>query len=106
MMVNIMSACLVEPGMINNLTLIRRYFSVIVTWDEPVPLNGILSYYTIKYTINGTRLTQNSTATNFTISNLSPNMRVSNITVSATTGGGEGQASIEYDVFTQTRPCM
>ncbi len=105
-MLNIMSVCIAEPGMTNNLTLIRQYFSVIVTWNEPVPLNGILSHYTIRYTLNGTNLTQNSTVTYSTISNLSPNMRVSNITISATTGGGEGPPSIEYDISTRPKPCM
>ncbi len=93
------------PAMVSNLKAEGRYFSINVYWREPVPLNGILLNYTIKYTINGTSSTQTTKLTTFMISNLTLNMRVSNISVSATTGGGEGPLSEILNAFTLARPC-
>ncbi len=45
----------------------------------------------IRYSLNGNhQLLQTTNNTNFSIPNLTPNTLVSDITVSATTGGGEG----------------
>ncbi len=67
-----------------------KYFSILLTWSAPESLNGILMHYNIQYSVNGTRPTHATTDLIFSISNLTPNMTVHNITVSATTGGGQG----------------
>ncbi len=91
--------------MVHDISVAAALYSVNISWKEPEPLNGILVHYTIQYTINGTlQLLQTTNNTNFSIPNLTPNTLVSDITVSATTGGGEGPAVIAPNITTLSRP--
>ena len=54
--------------------------------------------------MNGTRETHSTTDSIFSISNLTPNMTVHNITVSATTGGGQGPLTHIKSIRTSQRP--
>ena len=81
-----------------------KYFSILLTWSAPEPLNGILAHYNIQYSVNGTRETHSTTDLIFSISNLTPNMTVHNITVSATTGGGQGSLTHITSISTLQRP--
>ena len=78
------------PTEVLNLEGMARLFSVDLTWNEPAQPNGVIGSYTIQYSVNGSSLMSDmSTTTMFTISGLNPNTVVSNITVFATTGGGD-----------------
>ncbi len=91
--------------MVHDISVAAALSSVNISWKEPEPLNGILVHYTIQYTINRTlQLLQTTNNTNFSIPNLTPNTLVSDITVSATTGGGEGPAVTAPNITTLSRP--
>ena len=93
--------------MVRNLVSSASIFSVDLIWSEPAQLNGILNQYTILYSVNGSAPRRNKTTmTTFSISNLNPNTTVSNITVYATTGGGDGPSvMLQNVVITLDRPC-
>ena len=97
-----------EPSIVLNLAVIPRIFSIDLTWDEPAQLIGILSQYTILYSVNGSALIRNTTImTTFSMIDLNPNLMVSNITVYATTGGGDGPSAMVVPnlIITLDRPC-
>ena len=73
-------------------------------WTEPQPLNGILSHYTIQYSLNGIDLTNTTSNTEFSILNLNTSTTVSNIFISATTGGGKGPLSDVFNTSTLQKP--
>ena len=92
--------------MVRNLIGTPKFYTVELTWEEPSQLNGILSQYTILYSIDGSALIRNTTTISaFSISNLNLNTLVSNITVYATTGGGDGPSVLLQNVIiTLDRP--
>ena len=95
------------PSAVRNLRGQPLYFSVVLMWAEPQPLNGLLQHYTVTYTVNGSSTLSNMTrTTSFTASNLYPNTQISDISVTATTGGGEGPAAILMSLATLDRPGM
>ena len=80
-------------------------FSVVLTWSEPVSLNGILSRYTIRYSVNGSsEITNTTTDTTFSITDLNPNTVVSNIRVTAATGAGDDPTRTLSDITTLDGP--
>ncbi len=82
------------------------FFSIILTWSEPVPLNGILNRYTIRYSVNGSSEITNTTRdTTFSITDLNPNTVVSNIRVLAATGAGDGPPQMFSTIITLDKPC-
>ena len=70
--------------------------SVVLTWSAPQEPNGVIISYEVTYVVSdGNLITTNTTAlsTTFTISSLTPGTRVSNISVSAYTSVGGGDAT-------------
>ena len=92
--------------MVRNLVGTPQLFTIDLTWDVPAQLNGILIQYTILYSVNGSALIRRTTTlTTFVIIDLNPNTRVSNITVYATTGVGDGPFEIlQSAIITFDRP--
>ena len=92
--------------MVGNLIGTPQLFTINLTWDVPPQLNGIIIQYTILYSVNGSALIRNTTTlTTFVIIDLNPNTRVSNITVYATTGVGDGPVvMLQCAIITLQRP--
>ncbi len=98
--------CVLAPSAVRNLNGVAMLFSVMLTWREPDPLNGILNRYTIRYSVNGSSEITNTTRdTTFSITDLNPNTVVSNIRVIAATGAGDGPPQMSSDITTLDRPC-
>ncbi len=92
------------PTEVRNLKSVPMIFSIVFTWSEPVPLNGILNRYTIRYSVNGSSEITNTTRdTTFSITDLNPNTVVSNIRVIAATGTGDGPPQMLKDITTLDR---
>ncbi len=82
------------------------FFSVLLTWSEPVPLNGILNRYTIRFSVNGSsEIIHTTRDTTFSITGLNPDTVVSNIRVLAATGAGDGPPHTIADIKILSRPC-
>ncbi len=98
--------CVLAPSAVRDLNGVAMLFSVMLTWSEPVPLNGILNRYTIRYSVNGSSEITNTTRdTTFSITDLNPNTVVSNIRVIAATGAGDGPPPPQMlDITTLDRP--
>ena len=80
-------------------------FGVLLTWSEPVPLNGILSNYTIRYSVSGgIERTATTRDTSYSITNLDPSTVISNIRVLAMTGAGDGPEQYIADITTLEKP--
>ena len=95
------------PSAVTDLRGQSLYFSVVLMWAEPQPLNGLLQHYTVTYAVNGSSTLSNMTrTTSFTVSNLYPNTQISDISVTATTGGGEGPAEMLMSLTTLDKPGM
>ena len=92
--------------MVRNLVGTPKLYAIDLTWDAPSQLNGILVQYTILYSVNGSALIRRTTtSTTFITIDLNPNTRVSNITVYATTGGGDGPfVMLQSAIITLDRP--
>ncbi len=98
--------CVLAPSAVSELRGEAMLFSVVLTWREPVPLNGILNRYTIRYSVNGSSEITNSTRdTTFSITDLNPNTVVSNIRVIAATGAGDGPPQMLSNIITLDKPC-
>lgn len=96
---------LTEPTAIYNLQLTAVLYSVLLSWQSPEQLNGMLLYYTLHYRVNGSLQKPHiTTNANFSITSLTPNTLVSDITVYATTGGGEGPVVMADNITTLDRP--
>ncbi len=98
--------CVLAPSAVRGLNGMAMLFSVMLTWREPDPLNGILSGYTIRYySVNGSsEITNTTRGTTFSITDLNPNTVVSNIRVIAATGAGDGPPQMLTDITTLDRP--
>ena len=97
--------CATGPSAVTDLTGQPLCFSVVLMWAEPQPLNGLLQHYTVTYTVNGSSTLSTMTrTTSFTVSNLYPNTEISDISVTASTGGGEGPAAMLESLTTLDRP--
>ena len=78
----------------SNLSGTPKFTSIVLTWSPPQELNGVIICYEITYTVNGNntvRVNTSDLTTTFTIPSLTPQTRVSNITVTAYTKIGQGK---------------
>ncbi len=93
------------PTSVRNLMYESRFFSVILSWDIPDSLNGILLYYNVKYTVNETNRKLETVKFNtFSISNLYPNTSITNVSVFATNQEGDGEPVILEITSTLEKP--
>ena len=95
------------PGAVSNLTGQPKFTSIVLTWSAPQEPNGVIISYEVTYRVNnGNPVTTNTTdlSTTFTISSLTPGTRVSNISVSAYTSVGRGEAYTMAQLMTLTTP--
>ena len=69
--------------------------SVVLTWSAPGEPNGVIIDYEVTYSVDGrNNITTNTTnRTSYAISSLITRTRVSNISVSAYTRAGRGEAA-------------
>ena len=89
------------PGPVANLSAQARVKSVDLTWSSPQEPNGIIISYEVTYRVTGSNLvTTNTTELSFSISPLSPLTTVFNISVSAYTSIGRGEAVVIDNVET------
>ena len=85
------------PGPVFDLTALPKFTSVDLTWSAPQEPNGVIISYEVTYRVTGSNLvTTNTTdlSTPFSISSLTPQTIVSDISVSAYTSIGRGEVSI------------
>ena len=93
----------VLPGPISNLTAHPKLTSIDLTWSAPLEPNGVIISYEVTYRVTGCNLvTANTTdlSTTFSISSLTPQTTVSNISVTAYTSIGPGEAATLADQTT------
>ena len=91
------------PGPVSDLTALPKFTSIDLTWSAPQEPNGVI----ISYEVTGSNLvTTNTThlSTTFRISSLTPQTTVSDITVSAYTSIGRGEATTIADQATLEEP--
>ena len=71
-----------------------KFTSIELTWSPPKEPNGVIISYEVTYTVNGNNTVRVNTldmSTTFTIPSLTPQIRVSAITVTAYTRIGRGE---------------
>ena len=88
----------------SNLTGTPKFTSIVLTWSPPQEPNGVIISYEVTYTVNGNntvRVNTSDLSTTFTIPSLTPQTRVSAITVTAYTiiGRGEPANSTKQTTF-------
>ena len=91
----------------SDLTALPRFTSIDLTWSAPQEPNGVIISYEVTYRVTESNLvTTNTTdsSTTFSISSLTPQTTVSNISVSAYTSIGRGEATIIPDQITRDEP--
>ena len=74
----------------SNLAGTPKFTSIVLTWSPPQEPNGVIISYEVTYTVNGNN-TVRVMSTTFTIPSLTPQTRVSAITVTAYTRIGQGE---------------
>ena len=85
------------PGPVSDLNALPKFTSIDLTWSAPQEPNGVIISYEVTYRVTGSNLvTTNTTdlSTPFSISSLTPQTTVSDISVSAYTSIGRGEAAI------------
>ena len=84
----------------SNLTGTPKFTCIVLTWSLPQEPNGVIITYEVTYTVNGNNTVRVNTSdlnTTFTIPSLTPQTRVSAITVTAYTRIGQGEpANLAY----------
>ena len=88
------------PGPVSDLTALPKFTSIDLTWSTPQEPNGVIISYEVTYRVTGSNLvTTNTTdmSTTFSISSLTPQTTVSDISVSAYTSIGRGEAATLAD---------
>ena len=91
----------IVPGPVADLSARARIRSVDLTWSVPQEPNGVIISYEVTYRVTGSNLvTTNTTELSFSISPLSPLTTVSDISVSAYTSIGRGEAVVIDNVTT------
>ena len=81
----------------SDLIALPKFTSIDLTWSAPQEPNGVIISYEVTYRVTGSNLvTTNTTdlSTSFSISSLTPQTIVSDISVSAYTSIGRGEVSI------------
>ena len=84
----------IAPGPVSNLAGTPKFTSIVLTWSPPIEPNGVIVSYEVTYTVNGNntvRVNTSDLSTTFTIPSLTPQTRVSAITVTAYTRIGKGE---------------
>ena len=85
-----------------------KFTSVVLTWSAPREPNGVIIRYEVTYRVDSSSdivaINTTDLSTTLTISSLTPHSRVSNISVSAYTRAGRGEAAALEDVTTLDRP--
>ena len=92
----------------SDLTSRPKFTSIDLTWSAPQEPNGVIISYEVTYRVTGSNLvTANITdlSTTFSISSLTPQITVSDISVSAYTSIGPGEAATIADQTTLGEPC-
>ena len=93
------------PGPVSHLISMLNLNSVVMRWSVPQESNGVVGGYEVTFRINDSEILTNCTSfTNFSILALSPQTRVSNISVSAYTGIGLGEAVTLPNLVTLSEP--
>ena len=95
------------PGPVSDLTALPKFTSIDLTWSAPQEPNGVIISYEVTYRVTGSNLvTTNTTdlSTTFSISSLTPQTKVSNISVSAYTRIGPGEVATIADQTTLEEP--
>ena len=95
------------PGPVSDLTALPKFTSIDLTWSAPQEPNGVIISYEVTYRFTGSNLvTTNTTnlSTTFSISSLTPQTTVSDISVSAYTNIGRGEAAIIANQTTREEP--
>ena len=80
----------------SNLAGTPKFTSIALTWSPPQEPNGVIISYEVTYTVNGNntvRVNTSDLSTIFTIPSLTPQTRVSDITVTAYTRIGRGESA-------------
>ena len=90
------------PGPVSNLTALPTLTAINLTWSAPEEPNGVIISYEVTYRVSGGDLVTNTTdlSTAFSISSLTPQTTVFNISVSAYTSIGPGGAATIADQTT------
>ena len=92
----------------SNLAGTPKFTSIVLTWSPPHEPNGVIISYKVIYTVNGNntvRVNTSDLSTTFTIPSLTPQTRVSVITVTAYTRIGRGEPANLPDQTTFAAPC-
>ena len=106
MKINIECSTLLAPSQILDLVADVMFTFIELTWKVPLHPNGIILNYEISYRVsNRPAIKMNAkTNTSFTISNLLPMTRVSEISVIAVNGAGKGEAFTIQNIVTEGLP--
>ena len=91
----------------SNLIGLSKLTSIDLTWSVPQETNGVIISYEVTYRVTGSNLVTTNTTdlcTTFSISSLTPQATVSNISVSAYTSIGPGEAATIADQTTLEEP--
>ena len=92
----------------SNLVGTPKFTSIVLTWSSPQEPNGVIISYEVTYTVNGNntvRVNTSDLSTTFTIPSLTPQTRVSAITVIAYTRIGQGEPANLPDQTTFATSC-
>ena len=84
----------IAPGPVSNLAGTPKFTSIVLTWSPSQEPNGVIISYEVTYTINGNysfSINTSDLSTTFTIPSLTPQTRVTAITVTAYTRIGQGE---------------
>ena len=93
----------------SNLAGTPKFTSIVLTWSPPQEPNGVIISYEVTYTVNGNnsfRVNTSDLSTTFTIPSLTPQTRISAITVTAYTRISRGEPTNLPDQTTFAAPCM
>ncbi len=90
------------PGVVFNLMADFEFNSIVLTWIPPREPNGVIIGYEVTYRVNENNITHVNSihATNFSIRGIIPRATVSDISVSAYTSAGLGEAAVHPDLLT------
>ena len=101
---NIFCVCMyIAPGPVFNLAGTPKFTSIVLTWSPPQEPNGVIISYEVTYTVNDNntvRVNTSDLSTTFIIPSLTPQTRVSDITVTAYTRIGRGISANFPDMTT------
>ena len=95
------------PGPVSDLTALPTLTSIDLTWSAPQEPNGVIISYEVTYRVTSNLITirTSNLIMTFSISSLTPQTTVSNISVSAYTSIGPGEAATIADQTTLDKPC-